>query len=57
MTLMQPRLIPSRPYRREISSSFFRAFTLLGWICWLFAFAGAGYLSWILARLCVNWMG
>lgn len=56
MALMHSHLVPSRTARREVSSSFFRAFTPLGWACWMFAFAAAAYLSWIMARLCVGWM-
>jgi hypothetical protein len=56
MAVMPTRLIRSRAVRREITSSFFRAFTPLGWMCWLFALAGAAYLSWTMARLCVVWM-
>jgi hypothetical protein len=31
-------------------------FTPLGWTCWLLAFVAGTFFSWVMARLCVQWM-
>ena len=55
-SIYPPRGMLDHLHRVTVSVGFFRTFTLLGWSCWLLAFAAGGYFSWTMARLCVRWV-